>query len=56
MSEQQLEWTAVSLPHDWCVEQEYVRDEGLGSRDGSHGYLPGGTGFYRKNLRASGRC
>lgn len=50
MSEQQLEWTEVSLPHDWCVEQEYVRDEGLGSRDGSHGYLPGGTGFYRKTF------
>lgn len=48
MSEQQLEWASVSLPHDWCVEQQYVKDEHLGARDGSHGYLPGGIGFYRK--------
>ncbi|MEK3672748.1 beta-galactosidase GalA [Paenibacillus sp. FSL R10-2771] len=50
MGEQQLEWTALSLPHDWCVEQQYVPDEMLGARDGSHGYLPGGTGFYRKTF------
>ncbi|WNS46432.1 beta-galactosidase GalA [Paenibacillus sp. MMS20-IR301] len=48
MSEQQLDWTSVSLPHDWCVGQQYVQDGMLGARDGSHGYLPGGTGFYRK--------
>ncbi|MDF9842628.1 MULTISPECIES: beta-galactosidase GalA [unclassified Paenibacillus] len=48
MGEQQLDWSAVSLPHDWCVEQQYVQDEHLGARDGSHGYLPGGIGFYRK--------
>lgn len=50
MGEQQLDWTAISLPHDWCVGQQYVQDELLGSRDGSHGYLPGGTGFYRKTF------
>lgn len=48
MDDQQLEWSSVSLPHDWCVEQQYVQDEHLGARDGSHGYLPGGIGFYRK--------
>ncbi|CQR54688.1 beta-galactosidase GalA [Paenibacillus riograndensis] len=50
MGHQQLEWKPVSLPHDWCVEQQYVQDASLGSRDGSHGYLPGGTGFYRKTF------
>ncbi|WP_019912116.1 beta-galactosidase GalA [Paenibacillus sp. HW567] len=47
MGQRQLEWQNVGLPHDWCVEQQYVQDESLGSRDGSHGYLPGGIGFYR---------
>ncbi|KAI7252504.1 hypothetical protein KC345_g11474, partial [Hortaea werneckii] len=50
MGEQQLEWTPLTLPHDWCVEQQYVQDESLGARDGSHGYLPGGTGVYRKTF------
>ncbi|WP_239004527.1 beta-galactosidase GalA [Paenibacillus tepidiphilus] len=50
MGEQKLEWTPVSLPHDWCVEQQYVQDELLGARDGSHGYLPGGIGFYRRTF------
>ncbi|WP_246188190.1 beta-galactosidase GalA [Paenibacillus tengchongensis] len=50
MGEQKLEWTSVSLPHDWCVEQQYVQDELLGARDGSHGYLPGGIGFYRRTF------
>ncbi|MEK4064199.1 MULTISPECIES: beta-galactosidase GalA [Paenibacillus] len=50
MGEQQLEWSSVNLPHDWCVEQQYVQDESLGSRDGSHGYLPGGIGYYRKTF------
>ncbi|MBW4085415.1 beta-galactosidase GalA [Paenibacillus sp. S150] len=50
MGHRQLEWKPVSLPHDWCVEQQYVQDASLGSRDGSHGYLPGGTGFYRKSF------
>ncbi len=51
MSHQELEWNSVSLPHDWCVEQQYVQDASLGSRDGSHGYLPGGIGFYRKSFK-----
>ncbi|MNB92452.1 Beta-galactosidase [compost metagenome] len=50
MGEQQLDWSSVSIPHDWCVEQQYVQDEHLGARDGSHGYLPGGIGFYRKGF------
>ncbi|MBT2289665.1 DUF4982 domain-containing protein [Paenibacillus albidus] len=50
MEHQQLEWVSLGLPHDWCVEQQYVHDDLLGARDGSHGYLPGGTGFYRKTF------
>lgn len=41
-------WSPVQLPHDWCVEGEYVNDPDAGSRPGSHGYLPAGIGFYRK--------
>lgn len=50
MGTQTLEWTPLALPHDWCVEQQYVQDDSLGARGGSHGYLPGGVGFYRKTF------
>lgn len=43
-----LQWRTLNLPHDWCIEQQYVADESIGSRPGSHGYLPMGVGFYRK--------
>lgn len=42
------DWKKVSIPHDWVVEGEVVNDPTLGSRPGSHGYLPTGIGFYRK--------
>ncbi|NBD23650.1 sugar-binding domain-containing protein [Paenibacillus glycinis] len=44
------EWRQLNLPHDWGVEGQYANDPGLGSRDGSHGYLPVGIGFYRKRF------
>jgi beta-galactosidase len=43
-------WAAVQLPHDWCVEGNYVNDPDAGSRPGSHGYLPSGIGCYRKRF------
>lgn len=43
-------WVPVRLPHDWCVEGEYVNDPDAGTRPGSHGYLPAGVGFYRKTF------
>ncbi|RTE11252.1 beta-galactosidase GalA [Paenibacillus whitsoniae] len=42
------DWRKVSLPHDWVVEGSFVNDPNLGSRPGSHGYLPTGIGVYRK--------
>ncbi|NEW05769.1 glycoside hydrolase family 2 protein [Paenibacillus sp. SYP-B3998] len=42
------DWNRVQIPHDWVVEGNVVNDPDLGSRPGSHGYLPTGIGFYRK--------
>lgn len=38
-------WEQVNLPHDYSIEQEYTT---LGEAES--GYLPGGTGWYRKNF------
>ena len=38
-------WDQVNLPHDYSIDQEYNR-----SMDGESGYLPGGTGWYRKSF------
>lgn len=38
-------WRALSLPHDWSIEGTYSPD--LAS---CTGYLPGGTGWYRKHF------
>lgn len=38
-------WTDVTLPHDWSVRGEYSQD--LFS---ATGYLPGGKGWYRKEI------
>ncbi|HZG78763.1 MAG TPA: beta-galactosidase GalA [Paenibacillus sp.] len=43
-------WEEVRLPHDWVVEGQYVNDPTLGTRAGSHGYLPTGVGVYRKTF------
>ncbi len=38
-------WRQVSLPHDYSIEQDYSK-----SMEAESGYLPGGTGWYRKDL------
>lgn len=38
-------WRPLNLPHDFSIEQEYS-----GSCDDESGYLPGGTGWYRKSF------
>ena len=38
-------WRRLSLPHDWGVEQPMSPDKGS-----CQGYLPGGTGWYRRHL------
>ena len=48
-------WRRVTLPHDWAVEHPFDRSWASGT-----GYLPGGTGWYRKHFElneaeASGR-
>lgn len=40
-------WRKLTLPHDWSIELPFDRDAAPGN-DG--GYLPGGTGWYRKTL------
>ncbi|MCM1311671.1 MAG: DUF4982 domain-containing protein [Bacteroides sp.] len=40
-------WRQVTLPHDWSVEFKFDKDSPSGN-DG--GYLPTGTGWYRKTL------
>lgn len=49
-------WRSVDLPHDWCVEGEFVNDgskviDGAPSGLVSHGFLPVGIGFYRKEFK-----
>ncbi|MEK3792114.1 glycoside hydrolase family 2 TIM barrel-domain containing protein [Paenibacillus sp. FSL R7-0204] len=39
------DWREVTLPHDWAIEADFSRDYSSGS-----GYLPGGTGWYRKHI------
>ena len=40
-------WRAVVVPHDWAIEGKYDKNN-LSSGEG--GYLPGGTGWYRKTF------
>lgn len=49
------DWEIVNLPHDWCVSEAFVNDSSKvidGAPDGlvSHGFLPVGIGFYRKEF------
>ncbi|WP_237561765.1 glycoside hydrolase family 2 TIM barrel-domain containing protein [Flagellimonas algicola] len=39
-------WKDVRLPHDWSVEASFDSING----EGATGYLPGGTGIYRKKF------
>lgn len=45
------EWRMVDLPHDWCVEGEFIHDDRLGAGNGLNGYLPAGVGCYRKEFQ-----
>ncbi len=38
-------WRTLNVPHDWSIEAAY--DQKL---EGATGYLPGGTGWYRKHF------
>lgn len=40
-----LRWRTVDLPHDFVVEGTFSQ-----TADGSHGFLPAGVGWYRKEL------
>ncbi len=40
-------WRAVVVPHDWAIEGSYNKDN---PSSGEGGYLPGGTGWYRKTF------
>ncbi len=41
-------WRTLNIPHDWSIEGEFKKDNpaGLGG-----GYLPGGTGWYKKKFK-----
>lgn len=40
-------WKKVILPHDWSVEEGYT----VYNTSGATGYLPGGLGWYRKDIK-----
>ncbi|MCG8578985.1 MAG: DUF4982 domain-containing protein [Bacteroidales bacterium] len=40
-------WRKLDLPHDWSIEGEYNKNHPMGP---TCGYLPAGTGFYRKTI------
>jgi beta-galactosidase len=42
-----LEWRDIQLPHDWSIEGEFDRSF---RRGGSHAFLHGGIGWYRKHF------
>lgn len=41
-------WRQLSLPHDYSIEQEFSK-----TMEAESGYLPGGTGWYRKAFTVS---
>jgi beta-galactosidase len=44
------DWQLVNVPHDWVVENSFVKDNFMGSQPAVSGYLPTGIGFYRKEF------
>jgi beta-galactosidase len=44
------DWQLVNVPHDWVVENSFVKDNSMGSQPAGNGYLPTGIGFYRKEF------
>ena len=49
--EQETAWRDIDLPHDWSIEQEYSTEN-----EAESGFLPGGTGYYRKTLILPEMC
>ncbi len=43
-------WRCLDLPHDWAIEGDFLVSNPSGA---SGGALPGGVGWYRKNLNVS---
>ena len=41
------EWRTLNVPHDWAIEGEFSAENPSGAGGGA---LPGGIGWYRKNL------
>jgi beta-galactosidase len=41
-------WRALSLPHDWSIESNFIKDAPATNQGGS---LPGGIGWYRKTFQ-----
>ncbi len=49
----QADWRKVDLPHDWCVEGAFPKDDEakkMPENVVAHGFLPVGIGFYRKEF------
>ena len=42
-------WRILSLPHDWSIESNFIKDAPATNQGGS---LPGGIGWYRKTFTA----
>ncbi|MBS1654344.1 MAG: DUF4982 domain-containing protein [Bacteroidetes bacterium] len=40
-------WRKISLPHDWSIESDFIKDAPATNQGGS---LPGGIGWYRKSF------
>ena len=40
-------WENVNLPHDFSITQHFTNQQGA---EGESGFLPGGTGWYRKHF------
>lgn len=40
-------WRNVTVPHDWSIDSDFKKDAAMGNEGG---YLPAGTGWYRKVL------
>ena len=43
-------WRSLSLPHDWSIESDFIKDALATNQGGS---LPGGIGWYRKTFTLS---
>ncbi len=43
--EDEMQWQTINLPHDWSIQQ--IANKNL---EGCTAYLPGGTGYYKKDF------